>query len=124
MRPYILNLSTVTNALNFREFVRDTISCVFLPRTVGANSVYLRHETKNPLQLKGHYQKPRTLENKNVPILRSQNTQNTQTPLKTGSEQSVQLLFIRQWNFDPFQMDQPKTLLTSNITIIKHTQEN
>ena len=54
-----------------------------------------------------------TLENKNVPILRSQNTQNTGTPLKTGSEQSAQLLFIRQWNFDPFQMDQPKTLLTS-----------
>ena len=38
--------------------VRDTISCVFLPRTVGANSVQLRHETKNPLQLKGHYQTP------------------------------------------------------------------
>ena len=30
-----------------------------------------------------------TLENKNVPILRSQNTQNTRTPLKTGSEQSA-----------------------------------
>ena len=28
-------------------------------------------------------------------------------------EQSVQLLFIRQWNFDPFQMDQPKTRLIS-----------
>ena len=54
----------------------------------------LRHETKNPLQLKSHYQNtpPPTLENKNVPILRSQNTQNTRTPLKTGSEQSVQLL--------------------------------
>ena len=56
---------------------------------------------------------PPTLENKNVPILRSQNTQNTRTPLKTGSEQSVKLLFIGQWNFDPFQMDQPKTRLTS-----------
>ena len=54
-----------------------------------------------------------TLGNKNVPILRSQNTQNTRTPLKTGSEQSAQLLFIRQRNFDPFQMDQPKTLLIS-----------
>ena len=49
-----------------------------------------------------------TLENKNVRILRSQNTQNTRTPLITGSEQSVQLLFIRQWNFDLFQTDQPK----------------
>ena len=28
---------------------------------------------------------PPTLENKNVPILRSQNTQNTRTPLKTGT---------------------------------------
>ena len=41
------------------------------------------------------------------------NTQNTRTPLKTGSEQSVKLLFIGQWNFDPFQMDQPKTRLIS-----------
>ena len=48
-----------------------------------------------------------------MPILRPQNTQNTRTPLKTGSEQSVKLLFIGQWNFDPFQMDQPKTRLTS-----------
>ena len=56
---------------------------------------------------------PPTLENESVPIFRSQNTQNTRTPLKTVSEQSAQLLFIRQWNFDPFQMDQPKTLLTS-----------
>ena len=96
--------------------VRDNISCVFLPRTVGANSVHLRHETKSPLQLRSHYQNPPpppTLKNKNVPILRSQNTQITRTPLKTGSEQSVQLLFIRQWNFDPFQMDQSKTLHSS-----------
>ena len=85
----------------------------FLPRTVGANSVHLRHETKNPLQQATTKIPPPTLENKKVPILRSQNTQNTRTLLKTGSEQSVQLLFIRQWNFDPFQMDQPKTLLTS-----------
>ena len=34
-------------------------------------------------------------------------------PLKTRSEQPVKLLFIGQWNFDPFQMDQPKTRLTS-----------
>ena len=34
---------------------------------------------------------------------------------KTGSEQSVQFLFIGQWNFDPFQMDQPKTLLNSTL---------
>ena len=58
---------------------------------------------------------PPILENKNVPILRSQNTQNSRTPLKTGSEQSAQLLFIRQWNFVPIQMDQPKTLLTSGV---------
>ena len=78
-------------------------------------STFLRHQTKNPLQLKGLYQNTPTLKNKNVPILGSQNTQKTRTPLKTGSEQSVQLLFIRQWNFDPFQMDQPKTLLTSTL---------
>ena len=56
---------------------------------------------------------PPTLEYKNVLILRSRSTQNTRTPLKTGSEQSVKLLFIGQWNFDPFQMDQPKTRLIS-----------
>ena len=70
-----------------------------------------RHETRTRYSLKATTKipPPHTLENQNVPILRSQNTQNTQTPLKTGSEQSVKLLFIGQWNFDPFQMDQPKT---------------
>ena len=74
--------------------VRDTISCVFLPRTVGANSVHLRHETKNPrYSLKATTKIPPTLEKKNVPILRSQNTKNRQTPLKTGSEHSVLVVF-------------------------------
>ena len=27
--------------------VRDTISCVFVPHSVGANLVHLRHETTN-----------------------------------------------------------------------------
>ena len=68
---------------------------------------------KTRYSLKATTKIPPTLENKNVPTLRSQNTQNTRTPLKTGSEQSVNLLFFGQWNFDPFHMDQPKTLLTS-----------
>ena len=80
---------------------------------VGANSVHFRHETKTRYSLRAATKIPPTLENKNVPKLRSQNTQNTRTPLKTGSEQSVQLLFVRQWNFDPSQMDQPKTRLIS-----------
>ena len=91
-----------------------TLSIVFFYlKTVGANSVHLRHDTKTRYSLKATTKIPPTLENKNVPILRSQNTQNTRTPLKTGSEQSVQLLFIRQWNFGSFQMDQPKTRLIS-----------
>ena len=92
-----------------------TLSLVFFYlKTVGANSVHLRHETKTRYSLKATTKiSPPTKENKNVPILRSQNTQNTQTPLKTGSEQSVKLLFIGQWNFDSFHMDQPKTRLTS-----------
>ena len=53
----------------------DTISCVFLPQKVGANSVHLRHETKTLKDsLKATTKKPPTLENKNAPILRSQNT--------------------------------------------------
>ena len=91
----------------------NTISCFSTSKTVGANSVHLRHETRTRYNLKATTKIPPTLENKNVPILRSQNTQNTRTPLKTGSEQSVTLLFIGQWNFDPFQMNQPKTRLTS-----------
>ena len=87
--------------------------CFSTSKTVGANSVHLRHETRTHYSLKATTEKPPTLENKNVPILRSGNTQNTRTPLKTGSEQSVKLLFIGQWNIDPFQMDQPKTRLTS-----------
>ena len=87
--------------------------CFSTSRTVGANSVRLRHETRTRYSLKATTKISPTLENKNVPILRSQNTQNTRTPLKTGSEQSVKLLFIGQWNFDPFQMDQPKTRLIS-----------
>ena len=89
--------------------------CFSTSKTVGANSFHLRDETRTRYSLKATNKipPPPTLENKNVPILRSQNTQNTRTPLKTGSEQSVKLLFIGQWNFDPFQMDQPKTRLTS-----------
>ena len=91
-----------------------TLSLVFCYlKMVGANSVHLRHETKTRYSLKATTKIPPTPENKNVPILRSQNTQNIQTPLKTGSEQSVKLLFIGQWNFDAFQMDQPKTRLIS-----------
>ena len=92
-----------------------TLSLVFFYlKTVGANSVHMRHETRTRYSLKVTTKiPPPTLENTNVPILRSQNTQNTRTPLKTGSEQSVRLLFIGQWNFDPFQMDQPKTRLIS-----------
>ena len=87
--------------------------CFSTSKTVGANSVRLRHETRNRYSLKATTKTSPTLENKKVPILRSRNTQNTRTPLKTGSEQSVRLLFIGQWNFDPFQMDQPKTRLIS-----------
>ena len=91
-----------------------TLSLVFFYlKTVGANSVHLRHETKTRYSLKATTKITPTLENKNVPILRSQNNQNTRTPLRTGSEKSVKLLFIGQWNFDPFQMDQHKTRLTS-----------
>ena len=87
--------------------------CFSTSKTVGANSVHLRHETRTRYSLKATTKIPPTLENKNVPILRSQNTQNTRTPLKTGSEQSVKLFFFGLWNFDSFQMDQPKTHLTS-----------
>ena len=87
--------------------------CFSTSKTVGANSVRLRHETRTRYSLKATTKISPTLENKNVPILRSRNIQNTRTPLKTGSEQSVKLLFIGQWNFDPFQMDQPKTRLIS-----------
>ena len=89
------------------------ILCFSTSKTVGANSVHLRHETRTRYSLKATTKIPPTQENKNVPILRSQNTQNTRTPFKTGWEQSVKLLFIGQWNFDPFQMDQPKTRLIS-----------
>ena len=89
--------------------------CFSTSKTVGANLVHLRHETRTRYSLKATTKipPPPTLENKNVPILRYQNTQNTRTPLKTGLEQSVKSLFIGQWNFDPFQMDQPTTRLTS-----------
>ena len=87
--------------------------CFSTSRTVGANSGGLRHETRTRYSLKATTKISPTLENKNVTILRYQNTQNTRTPLKTRSEQSVKLLFIGQWNFDPFQMDQPKTRLIS-----------
>ena len=88
--------------------------CFSTSKTVGANSVHLRHETRTRYSLNATTKiLPPTLENKNVPILRSQNTQNTRTSLKTGSEQSVELLFIGQWNFDPFHMDQTKSGLTS-----------
>ena len=70
--------------------------CFSTSRTVGANSVRLRHETRTRYSLKATTKISPTLESKNVPILRSQNTQNTRTPLKTGSEQSVKLLFIGQ----------------------------
>ena len=49
---------------------------------------------KPSLQLKGHYQSTPTLENKNLPILRSQNTQKTRTPSETGSEHSVSVTFL------------------------------
>ena len=87
--------------------------CFSTSKTVGANSVRLRHETRTRYSLKATTKISPTLENKNVPIRRSRDTQNTRTPLKTGSEQSVKVFFIRQWNFDPFQMDQPKTRLIS-----------
>ena len=87
--------------------------CFSTSRLVGANSVRLRHETRTRYSLKATTKISPTLKNKNVPILRSQNTQNTRTPVKTGSEQSVKLLFIGQWSFDSFQMDQPKTRLIS-----------
>ena len=98
----------------------------FYLKTVGANSVHLRHETRTRYSSKTTTKTapPPTLENKNVPIFRSQNTQNTQTPLKTWSEQSVEFFFIGgQWNFDPFQMDQPKTSLISTYLLQKNTRE-
>ena len=50
-----LNKVIVTVAMRLRKLgpitigsrVRDTITCVFVPRSVGANSVHLRHETTN-----------------------------------------------------------------------------
>ena len=91
-----------------------TLSLVFFYlKTVGASSVHLRHETTTRYSLKATTKISLHSRNKNVPILRSQNTQKTQTPIKTGSEQSVKFFFIRQWDFDPFQMDQPKTRLIS-----------
>ena len=92
---------------------RHYLLCFSTSRTVGANSVRLRHETRTRYSLKATNKITPTLEIKNVPILRSRNTQNTRTPLKTGSEQSVKLLFIGQWNCDPFQINQPKTRLIS-----------
>ena len=72
-----------------------TLSLVFFYlKTVGVNSVHLRHETRNRYSLKATTKIPPTLENKNVPILRSQNIQGSE--LETGSEQSVKLLFIGQ----------------------------
>ena len=72
--------------------------CFSTSKTVGANSFHLQHETRTRYSLKATTKipppPPHTLENKNVPILRSQNTQNTRTPLKTGSEQSVKLLLL------------------------------
>ena len=47
-------------------------------------------------------------------MLRSQNTQNAQTLLKNRvGTLRMQLISIRQCTFDPFQMDQPKTLPNS-----------
>ena len=92
---------------------RHYLLCFSTSKPFGANSVHLRHETRTRYSLKATTKIPPPTLKKNVPILRSQNTQNTRTPLKTGSEQSVKLLFIGQWNFDPFQMDQHKTRLTS-----------
>ena len=87
--------------------------CFSTSRTVGASSVRLWHETTTRYSLKATTKISPHSRIRNVPILRSLDTQNTWTPLKTGLEQSVKLLFIRQCNFDPFQMDQPKTRLTS-----------
>ena len=87
--------------------------CFPTSRTVGASSVRLWHETTTRYSLKATTKISPHSRIRNVPILRSLDTQNTWTPLKTGLEQSVRLLFIRQCDFDPFQMDQPKTRLTS-----------
>ena len=80
---------------------------------------------KTRYSLRATTKTPPILEKKNVPILRSQNTQSTRTPLKTGSEQSAQLLFIRQCNFDPFQIYQPTTRLIStyqSLNTLKKTK--
>ena len=67
-----------------------TLSLVFFYlETVGAKSVHLRHETTTRYSLKATTKISPHSRNKNVPVLRSQNTQNTRTPLKTGSEQSL-----------------------------------
>ena len=86
-------------------------------KTVGANSVRLRHETRTRYSLKATTKIAPTLENKKVSILRSQNTQNTRTPLKTGRNNPLSYFFIGQWNSDPFQMDQLKTRLTSTYLL-------
>ena len=51
--------------------------CFSTSRTVGANSVRLRHETRTRYSLKATTKIPPHSRNKNVPILRSRNTQNT-----------------------------------------------
>ena len=75
--------------ITFGSRVRDTLSCVFVTQTVVANLIHLRYETTNKLQLKGYYQNsppsPHSRKKK-APMLRSQKTQKTPTPLKTGSE--------------------------------------
>ena len=72
------------------------LSCFSTSKRSGPIRFACDMRLKTRYSLKATTKIPPTLENKNVLILRSQNTQNTQTPLKTGSEQSAQLLFIRQ----------------------------
>ena len=49
--------------------VRDTISCVFLPQTVAANSVHCEMRLQTALQHKVYYQNTPTLETRTPPCL-------------------------------------------------------
>ena len=81
---------------------------------------------KPSLQLKGHHQNPpppHNLEKKNVPMRRSQNIQNTQTPLKTGSEQSHSYFLLDSGTLIHFRWINLKLPLPQHNNI-KHTQKN
>ena len=100
----------ITIGLRFR----DTISCAFIPHSVGASSVRVRQDTtKSCYRLKTSSKIPTLSRKKNATVARSIYLQHANAFKNRIRSSSIPLVSIRQWTFDSFQMDQPKTRLIS-----------